>query len=88
MNGERENSAIWVAEQNAARLERSNKRLFILNVVLVILLMATFVTFFYYESQFTNEYQIIKAEQQSDGDSSNYVIGGNYGGEAESNDSN
>ena len=52
----------WVAEQNAARLERSNKRSFILNVILIIILLATNIGWLYYESQFQTT-QEMKVEQ-------------------------
>ena len=78
--------ARWEAEQYAARLERTNKRAFILNVILILILLATNIGWLYYESQFTDEKVVIEAEQKADKDSSNYIIGGDYGGKSESQD--
>ena len=72
-------------ESQGTRLERSNRRLFILNVILLIVLLATNGAWIYYESQFSVEHtQVIKAEQDSGNGGNNYIIGGNYG-ETESN---
>lgn len=72
----------YALDSQGARLERSNKRLFVLSVVLIIVLFVSNGLWLYHESQFVDEIQI---EQQSDGDSSNYIIGGNYGGQANDN---
>lgn len=62
-----------------ARLERSNRRLFVLLVICLSIIAGMFA----YETQF--ETVKIEAEQQADGDSNNYVAGGDYyGREAES----
>lgn len=71
-------------ESQGTRLERSNKRLFILNVILIIALIVSNSLWVYYESTFTEEKIVIEADQQADGDSNNYVIGGDYGGESKS----
>lgn len=88
MGSHDEQKALWMAEQNAARSERTNKRSFILNVILILALVFSYCGFFVYESQFTDEVQVIEAEQQADGNGNNYIVGGNYGGETESNNNN
>ena len=78
----------WVAEQNAARLERSNKRFYILNVILILILLATNMGWLYYESQYKvlETTVSIEADQQADGDGTNYIVGGDYGNETKSQD--
>lgn len=77
----------YAMEELAARQGISNRRMFVLNIILVILLFASWVGFFVYESQF--EEQVITQEVSQDtgsGDNSysGNVIGGDYYGEAES----
>lgn len=72
----------YVLDSQGARLERTNKRLFILCVILIIALFITNGLWVAYESQFKTI--SIEAEQEADGDSNNYIIGGDYGGETES----
>ena len=74
----------WLHESAMVKLEAGNKRMFVLNVILLIVLLVTNGAWLYYESTFTDEKLVIEAEQQADGDSSNYIIGGNYGDETES----
>lgn len=69
-----------------AWLQRSNKRLFIIVLVLIALLAASWVGFFIYESQF--EDVVITHEVSQDTDSggnnsySGEIVGGDYYGEA------
>lgn len=76
----------YILDAQGARLERSNKRLFILCVVLLIVLLATNGGWLFYESQFSDETTtMIEAEQ--DGDVN--VIGGGdvtYGSESKGNE--
>jgi hypothetical protein len=72
----------YAFDSQGARLERANKRLFIICVILIIALFVTNGLWVFYESQFDTI--SIEAEQEADGDSNNYVIGGDYGGETES----
>lgn len=67
-----------VYEAQGARLERTNKRLFILSVILIIALFVSNGLWLWHESQF--ETISIEAEQQTDGNGDNYVVGGDYGG--------
>ena len=72
----------YVLDSQGARLERTNKRLFILSVILIIALLASNGFWIAYESQFMDESQI---EQEADGNSNNYIVGGNYGSQTEDN---
>lgn len=72
-------------EADMARMERTNFRLWVVILTLIVLLVGTNVAWLVYESSF--EEVVITAEQTADGDSNNYAIGGDYfGGNAESND--
>ena len=75
-----------VYESLGDRLNQSNKRLFILSIILTILLVFTNLGWLYYESQYqVEETTMIEAEQ--DGDTN--IIGGgnvNYGSESQSNE--
>ena len=72
----------YAFDSQGARLERANKRLFIICVILIIALFVTNGLWVFYETQFDTI--SIEAEQEADGNSNNYVIGGDYGGETES----
>lgn len=74
----------YVLESQGSRLERTNKRLFIITIILIIVLLVTNGLWITYETQF--ETISIEAEQEADGDSNNYVVGGNYGWETEGQD--
>ena len=72
-------------EQEAVRQERTIKRLWISTIILIAMLMVTNIGWIIYESQFEDytETVEIEAEQESDGNGSNYIVGGDYNGEAE-----
>lgn len=72
----------YALDSQGARLERANKRLFIICIILIIALFVTNGLWVFYESQFDTI--SIEAEQEADGNSNNYVIGGDYGSETES----
>jgi len=78
----------YTHEQDMARMERMNKRLFILALVLVILLVGSNIGWLIYESQ----YQVMQStvEQEVDtGEGNATVIGiGNYNGESETDSNN
>lgn len=76
-----EDNAYLVYETAMARLERANKRLFIMCMVVLIALFVSNFAWVYYESQF--EDQVITAEQ--DGEGINIVGGGDIEYGAESN---
>ena len=71
----------YVLDSQGSRLERTNKRLFILSVILIIVLIATNSLWIAYESQFKTI--SIEAEQEADNNGNNYIVGGNYSGETE-----
>lgn len=80
-----ERSVQYVAESHAARLERSNRRMFILCVILIVALLTTNGLWFWYESQFETVSTSVEAEQ--DGSGVNIVGAGDvvYGAESTSN---
>lgn len=65
-----------VHESDMARQERTIKRLWVVVLVLIVLLAGTNGAWIWYENQF--EDVVTTVEQRSDGDSSNYAIGGDY----------
>jgi len=79
---DREKIAAWERESERARAERANRRLWILCIILSVLLCASWVGFFIYESQYETvvEYQQ-DVEQEADGDGNNQYIGGDYYGD-------
>lgn len=77
-----EDNAYLVYETAMARLERANKRMFIMLMVVVFALFGSNLAWVYYESQF--EDKVITAEQ--DGNGINIVGGGDIDYGAESND--
>lgn len=72
----------YALDSQGARLERTNKRFFILSVILIIALLASNGLWIAYENQFIDEIQI---EQEADGNSNNYIVDGNYGSQTEDN---
>lgn len=75
-------------EGEMTRLERMNHKLFILCLALLIALVGSNAGWIYYESQFevveeTTRFQTV--EQSAEGDGSNNFVGGDYYGEADSN---
>lgn len=64
------------------RMERTQKRLVAIILVLIALLAASWIGFFVYESQF--EDVVITADQQAD-TGNNYAVGGDMIGETEGN---
>lgn len=74
-----------VHEGDMARLERANRRLWILSIMLVLLLVGTNAGWIWYESQFEDVVTTQEAWQDVDtGEGDATVIGiGNYYGEGE-----
>ena len=75
---------IYVHEQDMARMERSNARSHFLNVVLIIILLATNIGWLYYESQYTDLTTTYtqEADIETNGGGNAYVNNGgdlNYG---------
>ena len=74
-------------EAGMAALERSNRRWFIVCIVLIVALIVSWAGFIWYESQFDSVTQTRTVEQQADGDGNYHLVGGDYyGREAENND--
>lgn len=72
------NTVSFVAyESQGARLERGNKRLFILSVILMILLLATNGAWIYYESTFstTQETKVEQEIETGEGDGDTIITG-------------
>lgn len=80
-------NVLFMAEANAARLERTIVRMWVVILVLIFLLVGSNAWWVYRESQFEDvETTTIEAEQ--DGSGVNIVGGGdiNYGAEGQNND--
>lgn len=77
----------FVHEADMARLERTNKRLFIIVVILILALIGTNVGWLYYESQFQVEQTTVEQEVDTgEGEAVVVGIGDIYGeGKADSN---
>lgn len=73
-------------EMQGSRLERTNKRMFVIIIILIVSLLATNSGWLWFSRQFKVETitTSIDAEQKSDGDGTNYIIGGDYAGPTES----
>ena len=77
----------WIFESAMTKMEIANKRQFITIIVLITVICLLAGALFYFTTQYAvEEMTTIEAEQEADGNGINYVIGGNYGGETESND--
>ena len=68
----------YAYEETVARMDLANRRSWILCIILAALLMASWIGFFVYESQFTDVE--IQAEQSAD-TGNNYAVGGDLIGE-------
>lgn len=69
----------YVAEGTADRLMATNKRMWIMCILLIILLVGTNGLWIWYESQFMYYEQTVEQEIDSDGDTTVIGIGDNYG---------
>ena len=89
MNEDKNNVSYVVYEGTQARLERMNRRVWILCIILIIALLGTNAGWIYYESQFTVASQEVEQEVDT-GEGDATVIGiGNYGeSKADSTDEN
>ena len=72
-------------ESGLDRLERSNKRSHLLNLVLCILLLCSWIGFFVYESQFETVAETTTTQEvmQDTENGDNQFVGGDYYGEAD-----
>lgn len=76
---------MFQAEANAARLERTIVRLWILLILMLFMLIGTNYAWFYYESQFEDVNTTVTQDVQQESESgSNTFVGGDYHGETES----
>lgn len=75
-----------VHEGDMARMERTNKRLWIIVIMLILLLIASNTAWLMYESQFTDEKTTYEQEVEQDASDggNNQFIGGDYNGETTS----
>lgn len=85
MNDSTNNVSFLAHESDMNRLERANRRSWIMCLILIVALIATNAAWIYYESQwqYTEEKTEIEAEQEGDVN----IIGGgdvNYGAESKS----
>lgn len=67
-------------EAALAAMERSNKHMFIIILVLIAALIVSWAGFIWYESQFETVEQTRTVEQQADGDGNYQLVGGDYYG--------
>lgn len=71
-----------VHESDMARLERSNKRSFVLSIILIGVLLLSWLGFFWYESQFETVTETTQEVWQDSGDGGiNRFVGGDSYGE-------
>ena len=71
----------FLHEGDMARMERANKRLWIVILVLIVALIGSNGAWIWYEAQFQviEEKTEIEAEQETSDGGDNYVVGGDYG---------
>ena len=75
----RENSVPYIVHESAmARAERTQKRLWITILILIVFLVGSNIAWGYYESSFEDVSTTIEADQ--DGSGTNIVSGGDYNG--------
>ena len=70
-----DNISKWYHEQAMSRMERTNKRLWILCIILLAMLMITNIGWIYYENQF----QDMVIEQEAEADSGGTALVNNGG---------
>lgn len=74
-------------ESACTRIERTNKRLFVLCIALLIVLIATNVGWIYYETQYETISYEQEVSQGADGNGSNIFVGGDLYGTDSKDDS-
>lgn len=74
-------------EEVMIRMERGNRRLWVLCIILIIALLVTNGAWIYRELQYEDVVTTIEAEQKSEQGGTNYLVNGNYG-ETESENNN
>ena len=74
----------YIAHEAAiARMERTNKRLWIVVIILIAALLATNLAWTLYESQFETVVTTEIEQDTGDGNGNNYIVGGDYHGTTE-----
>lgn len=79
MNKDTVSIPYYVAEGMIDRLSATNKRLWIMCILLIVLLVGSNALWIIYESQFMYYEQSVEQEIDSDGDTTVIGIGDNYG---------
>jgi len=74
---EERNFLAW-HEGDMSRMERANKRLWVVIIILIVALIGSNAAWIYYESQFEEISTQIEAEQETDDGGDNYVVGGDF----------
>ena len=74
---EEKNYLAW-HEGDMARMERANKRLWVVIIILIVALIGSNAAWIYNESQFEEISTQIEAEQETDDGGDNYVVGGDF----------
>lgn len=64
-------------EGDMARMERANKRLWILLIIIFLAFVGSNMAWIVYENQFQDVVTSIEAEQEAEDGGNNYVVGGN-----------
>lgn len=72
-----------VHENLRAQMDLHARRLVRVIVLLIVLLVGSNALWLWHDSQYAIERTITEIEQDTDGGGSNYVVGGNFNGEAE-----
>lgn len=83
--------SVYALDELSGSMHSANRRSFILNIILIVLLLASWIGFFVYESQFetvSTSTMTQEVEQQADGDGSNNFVGGDYYGNSAENQNN
>lgn len=79
INSENAHVVSYTAFESAcSRLERSNRRVFVLCLILIAALIATNVGWVLYESQYQAVEVTQEVGQEADGDGSNQFVGGDF----------
>lgn len=72
-----------VHENLRAQMDLHARRLVRVIVLLIVLLVGSNALWLWHDSQYAIERTITEIEQDTDGGGNNYVVGGNFNGEAE-----
>lgn len=75
----KDSSVSYIAfESTCSRLERSNRRFFILCIILIVTLIASNTAWVIYENQFEDVVLTQEVDQEADGEGENAFVGGDY----------